>query len=917
MAEDRDFDRSGPSVPARAAGGDGSINFSSYSLPQLRELTATIDPDRAPLNFQNLQLELERREAGVESPETFSVKWTERNGISGWLTAVARRSLFYGDGFIQPKENDLVLGGWQRTWLGAPVRAEYSISSANIRNVFRDGAALEFQSKRPWTPTRHYRARATSTDSAARLATRLPSTIEAVSADLQTYNHELRKTGGTPWVTAILILANVAVFAAMAVSIGTIFGFNILQLALWGGNGGSLIAKGEWWRLGSAIFIHGDWLHLLLNLWVLWSVGRLTERLYGSWVYAAIYVSAGILGCLASLVWDPTVVSVGASGAIFGIVGAFVAYLPHPRTRVPSALVRSYLLPTLIFVAFNVIGGFVSPGIDNAGHVIGLLSGFVIGWIFAQSLDSRAGARGLAPRMMTAAIVIAVSAMSALLYLGAFENQATVPEQYFAARSWYTAGEIENQQAWAGLESAAATGTISTAALAQAFEDKVVPFWIEAERRTKEDDAGLTGEMAAFAVLTLDFIQARQKWALAIVDLLRDDTGQSRIHLSEKINDTIKAQALIARAQSRADLDRGMRSIADSRLGVWLRYSLGGWTCVGPPAYDKTPTSSDSADDGPSVRQAEGCAAQHMLMVGNYEALDQLIIQYAATMGDLPDGSSRLEGVISGLSDLFDVNGLPSPQALARMSDWRRAVPGSVNAELVEVIALSEAAYAARGVGSIDTVSAQGAQVFQFYMEMAAAALREIEDSAASNPVWYEKSISVGTSLSVETFILRRFYEAGRSRFPDYLPLQRVMLRELMPRWHGSYEDVEDLIREYATKDGQMDAAAYARLYLLYGDMERDDFNVVAFARANAETMRAGASDLLSKHPASNYILNAVARFHCIAGNWAEYSVLSPTLSARVSTVAWPYALTAEECNKRASAHSGDAAMEGKTIPAP
>src|SRR5262249_35096391 len=158
---------------------------------------------------------------------------------------------------------------------------------------------------------------------------------------------------------------------------GKLGGFDPQEYANWGANIGPMTLGGQWGRLLTATFVHANLAHVLLNMWALWNIGRLTERLFGRWLLLLVYCASGALASLASVIWNPTVASIGASGAIFGLFGAFFAFLAKPDTLVPGSVIRTHWLSTAVFVIYSLFNGFLSEGIDNAAHVGGLLAGFV------------------------------------------------------------------------------------------------------------------------------------------------------------------------------------------------------------------------------------------------------------------------------------------------------------------------------------------------------------------------------------------------------------------------------------------------------------------------------------------------------------------------------------------------------------
>ena len=115
-------------------------------------------------------------------------------------------------------------------------------------------------------------------------------------------------------VTRTIVLVNVAVFVAM-VACGMPFVESDGQMMLdWGANFGPMTMNGQWWRLVTCMFLHFGIVHLALNMWILWGLAQITERLVGSTGFAIVYMASGIAGSIASLAWHPAAVSAGASG---------------------------------------------------------------------------------------------------------------------------------------------------------------------------------------------------------------------------------------------------------------------------------------------------------------------------------------------------------------------------------------------------------------------------------------------------------------------------------------------------------------------------------------------------------------------------------------------------------------------------
>jgi rhomboid protease GluP len=189
--------------------------------------------------------------------------------------------------------------------------------------------------------------------------------------------------------TSILMVINLAVFTWMLLNGGlsSIMHFPGELLLKSGGNYGPFTLSGEYWRLITAGFVHGSLIHIALNLWCLWSLGQLSERLFGSSVTFAIYMLTGVGGALLSVGWNPERLEVGASGAVFGIAGAILSGIKFGKVSVSSIQKRQIFCSLIFFVIFNLSFGMM-PGIDNMCHLGGLITGILFGAPLATAAAS-------------------------------------------------------------------------------------------------------------------------------------------------------------------------------------------------------------------------------------------------------------------------------------------------------------------------------------------------------------------------------------------------------------------------------------------------------------------------------------------------------------------------------------------------
>jgi membrane associated rhomboid family serine protease len=179
-------------------------------------------------------------------------------------------------------------------------------------------------------------------------------------------------------VSIIIIALNILVFIIMVFAGLGFISFDGQDLYAWGANYRPAVISGQWWRLLTNIFLHGGLMHLIFNMYGLLFVSIFLEPILGRAKFIIAYFLCGLLASLASIWWHPATLSVGASGAIFGLYGVLTALLTTNKADASSK--RGLLINNAIFIVINLIIGFTG-GIDNAAHIGGLFTGFIIGYI--------------------------------------------------------------------------------------------------------------------------------------------------------------------------------------------------------------------------------------------------------------------------------------------------------------------------------------------------------------------------------------------------------------------------------------------------------------------------------------------------------------------------------------------------------
>ena len=175
---------------------------------------------------------------------------------------------------------------------------------------------------------------------------------------------------------------------ALLVIIAIVFGFEYLThayesddaMVAMGAIVPGLVQRGELWRLIASMFLHGGWLHWLANSWALYQLGTLYEVLFGSKRFALVYFATGICAGIASSLYNHGP-AVGASGAVFGIMGAFIFSIRRSPLYRHQPWSRGLIGQLVFWIVVNIAIGYSLPFIDNVAHIGGLVSGLLLGLI--------------------------------------------------------------------------------------------------------------------------------------------------------------------------------------------------------------------------------------------------------------------------------------------------------------------------------------------------------------------------------------------------------------------------------------------------------------------------------------------------------------------------------------------------------
>lgn len=212
------------------------------------------------------------------------------------------------------------------------------------------------------------------------------------------------------FITPLIIWANIIVFLLMVITGVSFINPSTEDMLNWGANYRMFTLDGQPWRLLTSCFLHYGIIHIAFNMYAFVSAGRALEELIGKWKFLIVYLAAGISGSAASIWWSDNTVSGGASGAIFGVYGAFGAIL---STNFRSAERKELLKRVGTFIAYNIVLGLGIGIVDNAAHIGGLLGGVIGGYLSYLAIKS---SKAITGNLFMSAYLVLIFAFVATIY---------------------------------------------------------------------------------------------------------------------------------------------------------------------------------------------------------------------------------------------------------------------------------------------------------------------------------------------------------------------------------------------------------------------------------------------------------------------------------------------------------------------
>ena len=338
-----------------------------------------------------------------------------------------------------------------------------------------------------------------------------PATGYDVNEHIATFQRQLATITPRAFLTPAIVVINLIVFAIMIATGVHIMSPKIVDLLAWGANYAPKTTDGEWWRLVTSNYLHIGIIHIAFNMWVFWNAGRFVERLLGNFGFFLVYTFSGVAGGFATVLWNPEVVSAGASGAIFGVYGCLLAFLASDRSSIPRPLLKAIGNNAAFFVVMNVLFGLGNKNVDMAAHLGGLAAGFISGLVLRTPLDSNASGNRKRRNMLVGiggALAVSIGvALTANRYVDIQAELRLFGETEETVVETFTETLRENQE-----------GSISDDAFAAILKEDIIAPWEAALSKFESDTQGklpklskrnseLHGKLVKYMHLRLDAFQ--------------------------------------------------------------------------------------------------------------------------------------------------------------------------------------------------------------------------------------------------------------------------------------------------------------------------------------------------------------------------------------------------------------------------
>jgi len=308
-----------------------------------------------------------------------------------------------------------------------------------------------------------------------------------------------------------------------------------------------------------------------------------------------------------------------------------------------------------------------------------------------------------------------------------------------------------------------------------------------------------------------------------------------------------------------------------------------------------------TANEPPAFTKEPGFLGQKYFGEGNYAKLESVVADFAKAKTRTDDGRYALYMLISELHKWFEVWGAESDALMAgHLEYWSKQVPNSALQPIVAAMQMHVTAWRARGKGFSSTVTEEGWRLFKERNQRAWKILIDHKEVSSSLPTWYERAIRIGSDAGLPDDALRDLFDEGIRRYPGYHPIYFAYIRELAPRWGGSYAEADTFIREQTAAKGISDSdELYTRMYWTLDQIEQGSSSFFQESKVSWPRMRKGFERMMRAYPKSARNQAHFAMFACRARDGTTYGILRSNIDPGQFKEAAPTGISLEVCDAR------------------
>lgn len=314
-----------------------------------------------------------------------------------------------------------------------------------------------------------------------------------------------------------------------------------------------------------------------------------------------------------------------------------------------------------------------------------------------------------------------------------------------------------------------------------------------------------------------------------------------------------------------------------------------------------TPAIAANDQSGrPAFMQEPQWLGQKHLGAREWGELDALVEKLAASGERAEDGRFQLYLLTTGIADRLETVDGGDSDFEGKLQEYRKQVPDSAFAPILEAMQMHASAWQARGRGLSSTVTPEGWALFQERNAAAWDLILEAKQTSGRLPIWYQEAIAIGMDADIASNVLTAIFNEGIKRFPGYHSLYFTYARQFAPRWGGDYETADAFINaQVAAKTNPEGEVLYARLYWLIDQYAGADVDFFNESQVNWSRMRDGFELLMKQFPNSKRNQAFFVAYACRAGDAATYFKWRQTVHPGFFKQAAPNGISLEVCDVR------------------